>query len=149
MEISKKTDLNDLVKTGTVLEFFSAYQELDINRMLGLCDQHGEVTFEPLGDAGKGKINELGKNLWLGLMDSFPDLDNTVISSEADNQGNIIAKVNIHGTQEKDFANIPSKNLRFGSDHIFIFHFNEQGLIDKININWDHSSFCSQLGLEV
>jgi hypothetical protein len=147
MAILKTTDLNHMVKAGTVLEFFSAYQDLELDRMLKLCQPEGKISFEPLGDEGKGKIYELGHFLWGTLMECFPDIDNTVISTEADENDNIIAKVKIFGTQVKDFAGIPSKGKRFDSDHIFIFHFDNEGLIDNININWDHSSFCTQLGL--
>jgi hypothetical protein len=52
----------------------------------------------------------------------------------------------IFGTQQKEFAGIPSKGLRFESDHIFIFRFNSQDKIENITINWDHGSFRHQLG---
>src|SRR5690606_21548666 len=109
-------------KKGTCIEFFSAYQDMDIDRMLQLCKPEGAVFFEPLGEAGKGKIGEFGKNLWLALMDAFPDLDNTVIRAEMnDAQDTVTCTVSIFGTQEKEFAGIPSKGLRFESDHVFVF----------------------------
>jgi predicted ester cyclase len=139
-------NLTDLSRQGMAIEFFSAYQEMDIYRMLDLCTDNGAVHFTPLGEAGKGKIKELGKNLWLLLMDCFPDLDNTVISTKVDSAGNVTCNVMICGTQAKDFAGIPTKGLRFDSDHIFIFHFNEDNQIDGIRITWDHVSFTRQLG---
>jgi ketosteroid isomerase-like protein len=139
-------NLTDLSRQGMAIEFFSAYQEMDIDRMLNLCTDNGTVFFTPLGEAGKGKIKELGKNLWLMLMECFPDLDNTVIFTKADSTGNVTCNVKIYGTQAKDFAGIPTKGLRFDSDHIFIFHFNEDNLIDAIRITWDHVSFSRQLG---
>jgi hypothetical protein len=55
----------------------------------------------------------------------------------------------IRGKQAKDFAGIPSKGKHFESDHIFIFHLNEQGKIDDIIVDWDHQDFCRQLGVAV
>jgi predicted ester cyclase len=146
METKRKENVDALSKKGACIEFFSAYQEMDIDRMIQLCDPEGGVFFEPLGDAGKGKIGEFGRNLWLALMDAFPDLDNTVIKAEMNEEGNTVnCTVSIFGTQEKEFAGLPSKGNRFESDHIFVFRFNEDEKIDKININWDHEGFVQQL----
>ncbi|HEY5823516.1 MAG TPA: nuclear transport factor 2 family protein [Cyclobacteriaceae bacterium] len=138
--------IDALSKKGTCIEFFSAYQDLDLDRMLGLCSLKSEVAFEPLGDAGKGKIHEIGKNIWSAIIDSFPDIDNTVKSqtfNESDNS--VTCLVAIFGTQEKEFAGLPSKGLRFDSDHIFIFKFDDQSKIDTISINWNQDEFVKQL----
>ena len=135
-----------LSKKGTCIEFFSAYQDFDINRMLGLCSPAGDISFLPLGDAGKGKIYETGKSIWTAVLDAFPDLDNTVHSqtfNEANNS--VTCSVAIFGKQEKEILGIPSKGLRFDSDHIFIFRFDEKGKIDKLSIEWNLDSFVKQL----
>lgn len=137
--------LTDLTRKGTCIEFFSAYQDFDIERMISLCNPQGEVYFQPLGEAGRGSIDGLGRYLWLALMDCFPDLDNTVDSATAQDDS-IVCKVSIFGTQQKDFAGITSKGLRFESDHIFIFRFNSNDKIENLDINWDHESFQRQLG---
>lgn len=144
--IQQTETVDVLAKKGTCIEFFSAYQDFDINRMLGLCSPAGEVFFEPLGDAGKGKIYETGKAIWSALMDSFPDLDNTVHSQTYNPaQNSVTCSVVIFGKQQKEILGIPAKGLRFDSEHIFIFRFDDQGKIDKININWDNESFVKQL----
>ncbi len=138
--------IDALSKKGTCIEFFSAYQDFDIDRMLSLCNPQGEVFFEPLGDGGKGKIYETGKAIWSAVMDSFPDVDNTVKSQRYDETTNsVTCNVVIFGKQEKEFAGLPSKGLRFDSEHIFIFRFDDQSKIDKININWDHDRFVKLL----
>ena len=114
--------------------------------MLGLCSPAGDISFLPLGDAGKGKIYETGKSIWTAVLDAFPDLDNTVHSqtfNEADNS--VTCSVAIFGKQEKEILGIPSKGLRFDSDHIFIFRFDEKGKIDKLSIEWNLDSFVKQL----
>lgn len=133
-------------KRWICMEFFSAYQNKDIEHMLSLCNAAGEVYFEPLAEAGEGKISELGKNLWLSLMKAFPDLNNTVIKTDWDETANTITcTVSIFGRQQQEFAGIPSQGNRFESDHIFVFHFNESEKIDQINIRWDHPRFVQQL----
>lgn len=139
-------NIDALSKKGTCIEFFSAYQDMDIDRMLGLCNPDGLISFEPLGADGQGKIYETGKGLWAALMESFPDLDNTVRSQRFDEITNTVTcAVVIFGKQEKDFAGIPAKGLRFDSDHIFIFRFDDQSKIDHISINWNHEEFVRQL----
>jgi hypothetical protein len=145
MSAQLKTDsLTHLTRKGTCIEFFSAYQEMDIERMMGLCNPQGEVWFKPLGEAGRGTLGELGRNLWLLLMDCFPDLDNTVDAATAQDD-DVVCRVSIFGTQQKDFAGIPSKGLRFESDHIFIFRFSPDDVIQGITIDWNHDGFVRQL----
>lgn len=138
--------LETLSNKGTCIEFFSAYQDFDLDRMLSLCSAECQVSFVPLGEAGKGSIHETGKAIWASIMDSFPNLDNTVRSQtyqEADRSVSCV--VTIFGKQEKAFAELPSKGNEFDSDHIFIFRFNEQGKITHLTISWDHARFVRQL----
>lgn len=143
-----KESFKVLTRKGACIEFFSAYQEHNYARMLTLFSPDADVEFGPLGEDGKGKATELGKNIWATLMDCFPDIDNTIDTFEVDDE-NIICKVNIFGTQAKDFAGIPSKGLKFENDHIFIFKFDNDDNISSLHIDWNHESFCKQLGVEL
>lgn len=143
---SIKESLDSLSRKGTCIEFFSAYQDLDLERMLSLCHPLGVVEFVPLGDGYRGRIAELGKTLWGGLMECFPNLDNTVIHQfYNETENTVTCTVNIFGTQKSDFAGIPSKGRDFESEHIFIFRFDSPGQISHIRIDWDHNSFVQQL----
>jgi hypothetical protein len=146
--ITKTTKENQDIslKKGICLEFFSAYQDMELDRMLGLCDPQGTIAFIPLGSDYSGKINEIGKGVWAALMDSFPDLDNTVIEQQYDETLNAVTcKVYIFGTQQKDFAGLPALGKRFRSEHIFIFKFTEEDTITDIQVDWNHGSFVEQL----
>jgi len=144
METIKKENLTELTRKGTCIEFFSAYQDLDTERMINLATTDATVWFKPLGEDGKGLFREFGKTVWSLLIDCFPDLDNTVDSTVSEGDA-VECKVAIFGTQEKEFLGLPSKGLRFESDHIFIFRFNESDQIVDLTINWDHASFVKQL----
>ena len=142
----QKESLDALSKKGTCIEFFSAYQDFDLERMLSLCDPEGNVSFEPLGDSFKGSIYIIGKNVWAALMEAFPNLDNTVKNQVYDEwQNTVTCTVTIFGKQEKDFPGIPNQGKDFDSDHIFIFRFNETGKITHLNIQWDHNRLVAQL----
>lgn len=131
---------------GICIEFFSAYQEQDVTRMLNLCTKDGLVYFEPLEELGSGLISEVGKNIWITLVDCFPDLDNTVTQLQWIEESNAVqCRVKIFGTQKKEFLAIPANNLRFDSDHIFIFKFDDQTKIREIRILWNHENFLQQL----
>ena len=134
------------LKKGICLEFFSAYQDLELDRMLSLCDPEGNISFIPLGSDYSGKIHEAGKGLWAALMDAFLDLDNTVTDQQYDEVDNAVTcTVDIFGTQQKDFAGLPTLGKRFRSEHIFIFKFTEENKIRDIQVNWNHDSFVEQL----
>mgnify|MGYP005811337711 CR=1 FL=1 len=134
------------LKKGICLEFFSAYQDMELDRMLGLCDPQGTISFVPLGNDYVGKIHEVGKAVWAALMEAFPDLDNTVIDQQFDEANNAVrCKVDIFGTQQKEFAGLPSKGKAFRSEHIFIFRFTEDEKVEDIQVDWRHDKFVSQL----
>lgn len=139
------TSITDLMKSPCI-DFMFAYSDHDMDKMLSLCDTDGEVWFKSLGEAGRGTIGELGRGIWTMLIDSFPNIENTVHAAIADEEGLIHCQVLISGKQAKDFADVPNKGLEFGSDHIFIFRLNEQNLIDQIHIEWNHEDFKRQLG---
>jgi hypothetical protein len=142
----QQESIDTLAKKGACIEFFSAYQDFDLDRMLSMFTPGATIAFEPLGAAGSGKVSEVGKNIWGAVLDCFPDVDNTVKSQVFDEKTNSVAcTVVIFGTQAKDFAGIPSKGLRFDSEHIFIFRFDDKGKIDHVSINWDFPKFLSQL----
>lgn len=128
------------------VRFLFAYQQRNVEKMLSYCTADGTIKFEPLGSEGKGNIHELGKGLWTALIDSFPNLDNTVDAAVAEDEQTVRCQVVIRGTQEKDFAGIPSKGLSFDSDHIFIFRVNPENKISNIQVSWDHADFQRQLG---
>src|SRR5438045_3565915 len=86
------------------VEFMFAYQQKDVEKMLSFCDAEGTVEFLPLGPAGIGKIGDLGKAIWGGLIQCFPDIDNTLDAAVAEDENTVRCQVVIRGTQAKDFA---------------------------------------------
>lgn len=136
----------ELSLKNACVDFMFAYQQKNVEKMLSLCDPEGTVAFLPLGDAGKGKIYELGKGIWSALIDCFPDIDNTLDAAVAEGENSVRCQVVISGTQEKDFGDIPNKGGQFDSDHIFIFRLSPANKITDIRISWDHSDLKKQLG---
>ena len=67
-------------------------------------------------------------------------MDSTVSKGDS-----VECRVVIFGTQEKEFLGLPAKGLRFESDHIFIFRFNDNDQIIETTIDWNHESFVNQL----
>ncbi|ARK10331.1 nuclear transport factor 2 family protein [Fibrella sp. ES10-3-2-2] len=145
MQTIQHESVSESVRKGACLAFFTAYDDLDTARMIGLAAPDATVHFLPLGDGGLGTFWEFGKSVWDSLIRSFPNLSNTVDSLIA--EGNtVIANVTISGTQASEFLGIPSKGFRFDSDHVFVFRFNDTDQIQSLTINWDAASFARQLG---
>ena len=137
---------HELSLKNACVEFMFAYQQKNIDKMLSLCDAEGIVEFVSLGEAGTGNIGELGKGIWTALIDCFPDIDNTLDAAVAEDENTVRCQVVIRGTQAKDFADIKNKGKHFDSDHIFIFHFNDDNIIEHIAVSWDHEDLKRQLG---
>ena len=136
----------ELNMKNSCVQFMFAYQQRNVEKMLSFCDPEGTVEFLPVGESGKGKIGELGRDIWTALIDAFPDIDNTLDAAVAEGDNQVRCQVVIRGTQAKDFAGITSKGQHFDSDHIFVFHLNVNNKIDSITVSWDHADFCKQLG---
>src|ERR1700674_3250283 len=91
------------------VEFMFSYQQKDLKKMLSFCNPDGIIEFAPLGESGRGKITELGKTIWGMLIECFPDLDNTIDATVAEDNNCLRCQVVIRGTQARDFADIINK----------------------------------------
>jgi ketosteroid isomerase-like protein len=122
---------------ATVQEFFDAYRQHDVDRMVALCALDATFQFGPLGESGKGRVRGTGDALWRAVIDAIPDLTNEVKWSIQDHTGKVICRVAISGTQTKDLGEYKSKGRRETLEHLFICHVDRDGKIDDITSNAD------------
>lgn len=125
--------------------FFMAYNAHDVDKMVASCGEDAQLNYVPMGRHGQGKVREVGRAIWTGLIDAFPDLTVTVQSIFGDER-NVAAEVMIGGTQRKDFMQIPNRGKHYDLPHAFILRVDERNLITGITSYWDNASFYSQLG---
>src|SRR6266700_1186217 len=92
---------------GVVTEFFDRYRAHDVNGMADLCSINADFSYVPFEVWGKqrvlrgdGKVGTVGKAIWAGLINSFPNLTNTVHTATANDDGDVVAEVSIGGTQQ-------------------------------------------------
>ena len=83
--------------------FFAAYNRHDVSSMVAACSERAELRYVPMGSYGRGKVHELGKAIWSGLIDALPDL-HVAVQSMFGGASNIAAEVMIGGTQRKDLV---------------------------------------------
>jgi len=139
--------------TNVVKSFFDAYREHDVERMADLCDDmagYRSVPFELWRKQrvirGYGKVSTVGKILWTGLIEAFPNLTNEVTKIISGNDGRVAAEVVISGTQAKDWGSIRSRGRSFRSPHLFVFQVNDDEKIADITSYSDNASVRIQLG---
>jgi steroid delta-isomerase-like uncharacterized protein len=125
--------------------FFTAYNAHQVDEMVAACGEDAQFRYVPMGGQGQGKARELGKAIWSGLIDAFPDLHVTV-QSMFSNERNVAAEVMIGGTQSKDFLQIPSQGKHYELPHAFLLGVDDTGRITSITAYWDNASFYLQLG---
>jgi ketosteroid isomerase-like protein len=140
---------------GVVTEFFDRYRAHDVNGMADLCSINADFSYVPVEMWGKqrvlrgdGKVGTIGKPLWTGLINAFPDLTNTVHSVTANDDGDVVAEVDIAGTQQLAWGLIKPAGQQYREPHLFIFHVGEDLLIDSVTAYWDDASMSRQLGHE-
>ena len=84
---------------GVVTEFFDRYRAQDVDGMTDLCAVNAGFSYVPFEVWGRqrvlrgdGKVNTVGKTMWVGLINSFPNLSNTVHTVSANDDGDVVAQ---------------------------------------------------------
>lgn len=130
----------------TVQQFFDAYTKHDVKTMLSFCTETATFRYVPLGEQGKGSIHKKAARLWQSYMDAFPDFRIDVVSTMETTDGSVVCETLNNGTQKSDVVAIKSKGGRLEVPHLFIFGFDECGLIAKVTAFWDNNTIYTQLG---
>lgn len=142
---------------SVVRDFFDRYRERDVPGMGDLCDINADFSYPPFEMWGKqrvvrgdGKVGTVGKAIWAGFIQAFPNLSNVVHSVEANDAGDVVAQVDIGGTQQHPWGFIRPAGHTYSEPHLFIFKVNPAGLITSITAYWNNAGISQQLGhLEV
>jgi ketosteroid isomerase-like protein len=142
---------------AVVHEFFDRYRKHDVQGMVDLCDINADFSYPPFEMWGKqrvvradGKVGTVGKVIWAGLIQAFPNLSNVVHSVAANDDGDVVAQVDILGTQQLPWGFIRPAGQAYSEPHLFIFKVGEAGLITSITAYWNNGGISQQLGhLEV
>jgi ketosteroid isomerase-like protein len=142
---------------AVVTEFFDRYRAHDVHGMGDLCDINADFSYPPFEVWGKqrvlrgnGKVGTVGKAIWAGLIQAFPNLTNVVHSVEANDEGDVVVQVDIGGTQQLPWGFVRPAGHRYSEPHLFIFKVNQDRLISSITAYWNDAGISRQLGhLEV
>ena len=128
----------------SALNFFEAYREQNVEKMVSLCTEDASFRYVP--DSVEGKVRGEGDNFWRTLIETYPDLTNKVKWTTESIDGNAILEVLISGTQTKDIGPVKNQGKHFDLLHLFILHVNDACLIDSITAFWDNVTIYRQLG---
>jgi ketosteroid isomerase-like protein len=138
---------------AVVTEFFDRYRHHDVEAMTDLCSLNADFFYVPFEIWGKqrvlrgdGKVRTVGKTLWRGLINAFPDLTNEVRSVSANDDGDVVVQVDIGGTQQLAWGFAAPTGRAYSEPHLFIFRVGEDGLIDSVTAYWDNAGISRQLG---
>src|SRR5580658_3795041 len=132
---------------GVVAEFFDRYRAHDVEGMTELCSINAGFSYVPVELWGKQRVlRGVGKPLWAGLITAFPDLSNTVHTITGNDDGDVVAQVDIEGTQQLAWGLIAPAGRHYLEPHLFIFHVGPDLLIDSITACWNDAGISQQLG---
>jgi hypothetical protein len=136
-----------------VTEFFTRYRAHDVNAMTDLCAINAAFSYVPVELWGKqrvlrgdGTVGTIGKPLWTGLINSFPNLTNTVRTITANDEGDVVVEADIAGTQQLAWGLIAPAGKDYSEPHLFVFHVGADLLIDSITAYWNDAGISQQLG---
>ncbi|WAH97601.1 nuclear transport factor 2 family protein [Arthrobacter sp. MMS18-M83] len=138
---------------AVVTEFFDRYRAHDVDGMVDLCTINADFSYPPFEVWGKqrvlrgdGKVGTVGKPIWTGLINAFPNLSNVVHSVDANDEGDVVVQVDIGGTQQQPWGLVLPAGKTFSEPHIFIFRLNSDGLIESVTGYWNNAGISQQLG---
>jgi hypothetical protein len=121
--------------------------------MVDLCTINADFSYPPFEVWGKqrvlrgdGKVGTVGKPIWTGLINAFPNLSNVVHSVDANDEGDVVVQVDIGGTQQQPWGLVLPAGKTFSEPHIFIFRLNSDGLIESVTGYWNNAGISQQLG---
>ena len=142
---------------GVVTEFFDHYRRRDVEAMTDLCTDNADFSYIPFEVwakqrvfRGDGKVRTVGKVIWSGLINSFPNLGNVIHHIDGNDDGDVVVAFDINRTQQIAWAFIKPAGGSIVAPHLFIMHVDSDGLIDSIRAYWDNAGVCRNLGhLEV
>ncbi|MCA1219949.1 nuclear transport factor 2 family protein [Streptomyces sp. 8L] len=145
------------VAAESAARLFEAYRRHDIDAMTDLCTDTARFSYVPYEVWGKqrvlrgdGKVKTVGKTIWAGLVNSFPDLHNVVHTIDAGEDGDAVVSCDIGGRQQLAWGAAEARGGSFSEPHLFVLHVDEDGLIDSVRAYWDGAGINRQLGhLEV
>ncbi|MET8249084.1 nuclear transport factor 2 family protein [Streptomyces sp. NPDC005202] len=145
------------VAAETAARLFEVYRRHDVEAMCDMCTDTAEFSYVPYEVWGRqrvlrgdGKVKTVGKTIWTGLIDSFPDLFNEVHIIDANDNGDVAVSCDIGGTQQLAWGFAEARGGSFSEPHLFILHVDEDGLIDTVRAYWNGAGINRQLGhLEV
>jgi len=157
MSITETAPLTAADYAAVVDEFFARYRAQDVRGMAELCTVNADFSYPPFEMWGKqrvlrgdGKVGTVGRAIWTGLIQAFPDLTNVVHRIEANDDGDAAVQVDIAGTQQSAWGAVQPAGKHFSEPHLFLFHLNEEGLITSLTAYWNNAGISQQLGhLEV
>ncbi|MFD7075154.1 nuclear transport factor 2 family protein [Nocardioides sp. NPDC059952] len=138
---------------AVVTAFFDRYRERDVVAMTDLCTDNADFSYTPFEVwakqrvvRGDGKVRTIGRVIWSGLINAFPDLGNTIFDIDGNDNGDVVVACDITGTQQSAWGFIAPQGKYFAEPHLFILHVDEDGLIDTIKAYWDNAGVNRQLG---
>lgn len=138
---------------AVVTEFFDRYRARDVDGMVDLCTINADFSYPPFEVWGKqrvlrgdGKVGTVGKPIWTGLINAFPNLSNVVHSVDANDEGDVVVQVDIGGTQQQPWGLVLPAGKTFSEPHIFLFRLNSDGLIESVTGYWNNAGISQQLG---
>jgi ketosteroid isomerase-like protein len=152
------TEVNQHSRTAesaaaVVSKFFDRFRAHDLDGMTDLCSMNANFCYVPVELWGKqrvlrgdGKVRTVGKPLWAGMIASFPDLSLTVSSITSNDDGDVVAQVDIEGTQQLAWGLVNPAGKHYLEPHLFIFHVGAGLLIDSVTAYWDDAGISQQLG---
>ncbi len=138
---------------AVVRAFLDAQRARNVEAMAGGCARDAEFCYVPVEwwgrqrvARGTGTVGTVGKALWTGLFEAFPDLTTEVTSLVADGDGNVAVEVLLSGTQSSEWGTIGNRRRRFSVPQLFIFRVGDGALIERIAAYWDDAAVREQLG---
>ena len=125
-------------------DFFDFYNKHDVDGMLSLFAENAVIDYLPASIVGKA--SKEGREVWLSLIEAFPDLRVQITNQILSVDGKVtVFEVTIQGSQAKDVLGIKSLGKSFVLPHVFISTFDNHQKIVEMKAYWDNAKLIKDL----
>lgn len=139
---------------NTIDQYWKAYNEHDLDGVLGLLDEDVVIHFptDPQPILGKEEIRRVWSRLFGRII---PDIHEDVLSTVVQD-GTVACEVVESGTlvvpsdpSEALSASTSSSHRPYKMNVAAFFRLNDDGLIERIRSYWDTGAFAKQIGIDI
>jgi hypothetical protein len=121
-------------------QFFSAYDNHNVDGMLALCADGAQGRYLPYGKNSAMPIRGGLEQIWRGFPQAVPDFGAEIVEMIQAEDNTVLVQALVGGTMPVDVPGLVKKGEVGRIAHAYIIRYNAQGKISRLDCYWDNTA---------